>query len=190
MRLERLTKEQLSGIYNERMVIDFPPAELKPLFVILEAYDKGIYEGLGLYDGGEIVGYTYLLKQSTNYLVDYLAIYPDKRNTGVGTHLLRLLGEYMAGSGSIIAEVEDPSYAENGEERKLRERRISFYLRNGCRDTGVRVKCFGVPFLVLQMGEGIKDKEKYWEMYASLYRAVLPQDMYDDNIELLGYTDE
>lgn len=96
MRLERLTKEQLSGIYNERMVIDFPPAELKPLFVILEAYDKGIYEGLGLYDGGELVGYTYLLKQSTNCLVDYLAIYPDKRNTGVGTHLLRLLGEYMA----------------------------------------------------------------------------------------------
>lgn len=40
------------------------------------------------------------------------------------------------------------------------------------------------------MGEGIKDKEKYWEMYASFYRAVLPQDVYDDNIELLGYTDE
>ena len=185
MELRALTKDQISAIYNDRMKIDFPPAELKPLSVILEACDKGIYEGLGLYDGEEIEGYSYLVKQSTNYLVDYLAIYPEKRNSGIGSVLVRLLSEYMGDTGSIIGEVEDPEYAQSEEDRKLRIRRLEFYLRNGCFDTGVRVKCFGVEFIILKMGRPEADREKCWELYSSFYRAVLPKDMYAENIELL-----
>ena len=73
MRLMTLTKDQLSDLYNDRMRKDFPPSELKPLFVMLDAVDKGIYETLGLYDGEEIVGYSCLVKLGNDYLVDYLA---------------------------------------------------------------------------------------------------------------------
>ncbi len=190
MELKKLSKELIAEIYNTRMKIDFPPEELKPRFVILDGYDKGIYEGLGLYDGAEIVGYTYLVKQSTNYLVDYLAVFPDKRNTGIGSALIKLLSEYIGDNGRIVVEVEDPEYAQDAADRELRTRRLNFYLRNGCHDTGVRVKCFGVEFILLTMGTPDSHKEKNWEVYSSLYKAILPPGMYDENIELLGYTND
>ena len=190
MHLKTLTKDQLSDLYNDRMREDFPPSELKPLFVILDAVDKGIYEALGLYDGEEIVGYSCLVKQGTDYLVDYLAIYPEKRNGGIGSILVKLLSEHMDSTGNIIGEVEDPKYARNDDDRKLRIRRMDFYLRNGCFDTGVRAKCFGVEFIILRMGKKKLEKQKCWDIYSAIYRSILPKDMYDENIELLGFTDD
>ncbi len=35
--------------------------------------------------------------------------------------------------------------------KALQTRRIGFYKRNGCTDTGLRVKCFGVPFIILEL---------------------------------------
>ncbi len=55
-----------------------------------------------------------------DYLIDYLAIYPDKRDIGFGSALIKLLSDYMAGSGNIIGEVEDPDYAKDEEDRKHR----------------------------------------------------------------------
>ena len=188
MILRKLSKEQISAVYKDRMVIDFPPSELKPLSIILDAVDKGIYEGLGLYDGDRIVGYSYLVKQSADYLIDYLAIYPERRNGGVGSTLVKLLSEYMGDAGSIIVEVEDPEYAKNEEDRKIRIRRLNFYLRNGCCDTGVRVRCFGVEFVILSVGKLKSDKDSCWELYTSFYKEVLPKDLYTDKIEFLGYT--
>ena len=190
MHLKTLTKDQLRDLYNDRMREDFPPSELKPLFVILDAVDKGIYEALGLYDGEEIVGYSCLVKQGTDYLVDYLAIYPEKRNGGIGSILVKLLSEHMDSTGNIIGEVEDPKYARNDDDRKLRIRRMDFYLRNGCFDTGVRAKCFGVEFIILRMGKKKLEKQKCWDIYSAIYRSILPKDMYDENIELLGFTDD
>lgn len=190
MHLKTLTKDQLSDLYNDRMREDFPPSELKPLFVILDAVDKGIYEALGLYDGEEIVGYSCLVKQGTDYLVDYLAIYPSKRNSGIGSILVKLLFEHMDNTGNIIVEVEDPKFARDDDDRELRIRRFDFYFRNGCFDTGVRAKCFGVEFIILRMGKKKLEKQKCWDIYSAIYRSILPKDMYDENIELLGFTDD
>ncbi|MBO6239556.1 MAG: hypothetical protein J6O61_01740 [Butyrivibrio sp.] len=51
MRLERLTKGQVEDIYKNKMTVDFPKSELKPLDAILKAIDKDIYEPLGLVSG-------------------------------------------------------------------------------------------------------------------------------------------
>ena len=190
MRLMTLTKDQLSDLYNDQMRKDFPPSELKPLFVMLDAVDKGIYETLGLYDGDEIVGYSCLVKLGNDYLVDYLAVYPEKRNGGIGSILVKLLYDHIDSAGSFIIEVEDPDYARDDEDRKLRIRRMDFYLRNGCFDTGVRAKCFGVEFILLRMGNEKLEKQKCWDTYSAIYRAILPKDMYDENIELLGFSDD
>lgn len=189
MRLMTLTKDQLSDLYSDRMRKDFPPLELKPLFVMLDAVDKGIYETLGLYDGEEIVGYSCLVKQGNDYLVDYLAVYPEKRNSGIGSILVKLLSEHIDSAGCFIIEVEDPDYARDDKDRELRVRRKDFYLRNGCFDTGVRAKCFGVEFILLGMGKEKLKKQECWGTYSSIYRSILPKDMYDENIELLSFTD-
>lgn len=99
--------------------------------------------------------------------------------------IMKLLSDYIGDAGSIIGEVEDPKSAKNEEERMLRIRRMEFYIRNGCYDTGVRVRCFGVEFIILGMGALDLSGQKCWDMYSSFYKAVLPRDMYDENIELL-----
>ena len=101
-----------------------------------------------------------------------------------------LNSEHMDSTGNIIGEVEDPKYARNDDDRKLRIRRMDFYLRNGCFDTGVRAKCFGVEFIILRMGKKKLEKQKCWDIYSAIYRSILPKDMYDENIELLGFTDD
>ena len=55
MKLSSLNKKQIETIYQERMKIDFPPSELKPLSMIYDAIERGIYECLGLMDGTDML---------------------------------------------------------------------------------------------------------------------------------------
>ena len=41
MELQRLNENQLTKLYQEHMVIDFPKAELKPLKMILQSVKDG-----------------------------------------------------------------------------------------------------------------------------------------------------
>ena len=190
MKLIHLNKNDVTALYHERMVNDFIEDELKPLWVIHNAMDEGNYEPLGLSDGAELYGYTFLVRLGRNYLVDYLAIFRDVRNQGIGSEMLGLLGNYLADAEMIMLEVEDPAFAENEVLRNIQERRIKFYNRNGWSDTGLRVRCFGVSFIVLQTKEsGSMDRDALWETYQSFYRAVLPKTMFDRNIEYLGFID-
>lgn len=190
MELITLDKDRVASLYEERMVHDFKKDELKPLKMILKALDEGIYECLGLSDGAGLVGYTFLVKQGKRYLVDYLAVYPKERNKGRGADILKLLRDHITDAEMIIAEVEDPIYAESLEEKKIQERRVSFYFRNGCSDTGVRVRCFGVPFIVISFVENSSlNRDTVWEAYQSFYRAVLPRRMFEANIERINNTD-
>ena len=62
---------------------------------------------------------------------------------------------------------------------------MDFYLRNGCSDTGVRTRCFGVEFIVLKMGSRELDKQKYWDLYFSIYRSVIPKEFFEKALQLL-----
>ncbi|ADL36542.1 acetyltransferase GNAT family (plasmid) [Butyrivibrio proteoclasticus B316] len=187
MKLSVLNIAKIKEIYETRMVIDFPKAELKPMKYIIEAVNVGIYECLGLYENEYCIGYTFLVKQGNSYLIDYIAIYPDKRNKGAGSTLLRLLNEYLADADIVIVEVEDSKYANSDEEKDLQTRRLGFYLRNGCIDTGLRVRCFGVPFIILSLGkDNGGEPDTLWDIYNAYYKAVLPKEMYEKNIERIG----
>ena len=187
MRLERLNKSQTEDIFRKRLIVDFPEAEIKPLNVILKAMEDGKYESLGLYDGEDMIGYAFLVKLDNDYLIDYLAIYPDQRNAGAGGTLVGLLAEYLKDADNIIGEVEDPSYSEDAAQKDIQERRLAFYYRNGCIDSGLRVKTFGVPFLILKAKDGnYHDNEELWRLYQSFYKELLPKDLFEKNVELLN----
>jgi len=187
MKLRKLRSAEITTIYQEWLVHDFIKDELKKLPVILKAVEDGVYECLGLFDDSEIIGYTFLVKQGMNFLVDYLAVFPKYRNKGLGSEIIKLLREYMSGAGLIILEVEDPAYTKERDLKELQTRRIGFYERNGCIDTGLRVRCFGVPFIILVLeNSSIRSKEKLWEMYRSFYGAVFSRNIVEKNIEYLG----
>jgi hypothetical protein len=166
------------------MIIDFPKDELKPLDILYRAMDNGIYEPLGLFDDTRIIGYTFLVKHDRDYLVDYLAVYPQQRNLGSGGIMVRMLSDYLKDAENLIAEIENPEYAENEDDEILQTRRFDFYKRNGCSDTGLRVRCFGVPFMILRWGKKYTDNvDALWRMYQSFYRIMLPKDMFEKNIK-------
>lgn len=184
MRLQLLTKEQVEDIYKNKMTVDFPKPELKPLEVILKAIDKNIYEPLGLFDDSKIIGYTFLVKYGNDFLVDYLAINSDSRNNGAGSEMVQLLADYLKDARNVIGEVEDPDHATDAAAKDIQTRRLNFYFRNGCSDTGLRVKCFGVPFRILRVGQRQSENhDELWEMYRDFYRRVLPKEMLEKNIQ-------
>lgn len=184
MQLEILTKEQVEKLYIERLSVDFPKAELKPLDIILDAINKGRYVPLGLFDESCIIGYTFVIKRAAVYMVDYLAVYPEHRCSGIGSKLIGLVIDYLEDAASIFAEVEDPDYAQDAESNDIQKRRMNFYLKNGCLDTGLKVKSFGVPFRVIKiMGGPVKDLDDLWDLYRIIYRCVLPDEIVWKNIK-------
>ena len=177
MRIELLDKKQIIDIYNTRMVNDFPRDELRPLKMITKPYERGIYTCYGLKDdeGDDLLGYAFFVKSGNHFLFDYLAISDDKRDTGLGTIFLGLLREELSSCDSVIGEVEDPDCDDDVVSKENKNRRLSFYLRNGYIDTGVRVKLFGVDYIVLEMDLGKNnDKDTITNLYLSHYRKMLP----------------
>lgn len=183
MKLIELATEEVKQIYKKRLIYDFISDEQKPLDVILKAIDEGIYKCLGLRDEDELIGYVFLVKNDKDYLIDYFAIYPEKRNLGIGGKALKLLAEYFVDADIVLLEIEDPDKTDDMEEKELQARRRAFYLRNDCMDTGIRAICFQVPFQILVLGQHkSEDLGKLKELYKSFYRMVLPKEVFDENI--------
>lgn len=183
--LKLLSVEQVKKVYHERMTNDFPSDELKPYDMLCKLIEKGLYDCYGIIENDEIIGYTFLnrLEDRGDYLIDYLATLPDRRNKGLGALILKLLSEKLADADSIIGEVENPEYAENIEDKEIQTRRYNFYLRNNFRDTNVRVSCFGVPFILIELGDSRgKSEEDIKELYKLHYKAMLPKELYDANV--------
>jgi len=182
-----LNKEQIEKVYNECMKVDFPPNELKPLAMIYKAMDEGVYFCYGLMEKENILGYAYLMKlrDSEDYLIDYIATDCNRRNQGLGAVILKELQELLKNADSVIGEVENPEMADREEDRVLQQRRYGFYMRNGLMDTGVLATCFGVPFIILeQKCRKTHTKEEIISLYKAHYKALLPKEMYEKNIRI------
>ena len=183
MKLQRLDENQITKLYQEHMVVDFPKDELKPLNMILKSVQEGFYDCFGLFENEKIVGYTFMVKQENSYLIDYIAIFPEHRNKGVGANLLTLIDDYLGDADRIIGEVEDPAYTDDEEQKTLQTRRLGFYLRNNCNDTGLRVECFGVKFIILEAGnKKCRDKDEVWDLYSLFYKKFLSEERFEKNI--------
>lgn len=179
-----LDKEQVTKVYKEYMIHDFPSNELRPLAMTLDMMDKGVYESYGYIEDEEIVSYAMFVRLGNNYLFDYYAVRSDKRNDGIGSKFLGLLRDKFVTADSVIGEVEDPDCAKTEEERVLQNRRLGFYLRNGFINTGVKCSIFGVDFLILEMSvnEYPLKEDMVQKIYQDLYRSFLPPEMYEKNV--------
>lgn len=183
VRFDRLNREQIIEIYTTYMEKDFPAQELKPLNIILTALDQGEYECFGLMKSERLVGYVCMKKQETNFLIDYLAIVPEHRVSGLGGELLGLLRTYLSHADSIVFEAEDPEGAKDEKDYAIRMKRVQFYEKNGLVNTGVRVWCFGVPYIILEMITKEKHSEdEIRKIYIRHYKTSLSREMFEKNI--------
>jgi len=95
------------------------------------------------YHDDGFVGFTLQYNMDDRVYFVYIANEPEKRCKGYGSEILKLFREINAGKRIfVILELRDEK-ADNCEQRL---RRIGFYERNGCSDTGVRVWSDGYEY--------------------------------------------
>lgn len=207
MEMRELSEEQMTATYQRYMVADFPQDELKPLDRILYMIKTGLCCAYGLYDnekdGGELRGYaTFIVPNGLRYgLLDYLAVLKEYRGTGIGHSFFHLVGatlsaRYPALRGFFI-ESEAVAFAADARERRIREKRISFYVQNKCLMTTLGSRLFGVTYSVLlyDFYSGTRNAASTEDMASiddldAIYRAMFSEHHYKQDVELWAASDE
>ena len=183
-----LSQEQVTKIYYEHMQQDFPPAEVKPLDVLHELMQEGVYYPYGWFDeAGTLTAYAFFVKaqKGTVALMDYFAVCSAFRSHGYGSRCLAEMQTLWRGAAGILAEVEDPAKSSSDEEQITRSRRVRFYQRNGLRATNVYSVLFGVPYVLhyFPVDEECADDLLLQELDA-IYHVLFPQPIYEKNAQL------
>ena len=181
-----LSLPEIRDVYASRMVEDFPRDELRPMFMIEAALERGEYACYGFADRDGLLAYAFFVLNGEMALVDYLAVRKDRRDGGVGGRFIRALVEGpLRAYRCVLLEVDDPDLAPDAGELETRNRRLRFYLRNGLLETGVKAEVFGVGFRILALPVGeTPSPDQTRSAYARLYRAILPKRLYDTKVKI------
>lgn len=153
LQIKKLAIDDFVKVYEERLVIDFPPEELKPIRVITSLMKRGLYLCYGLFDEGEMVAYAFFacMEGYRDILIDYLAVSAVSRGKGYGSQFLALMKEELKDYDSIIFEVESGKSAKTYEEVELCQKRLAFYRKNGLIDTALNLSLFGIDMKLLYL---------------------------------------
>ena len=169
--LKQQTLEEGFLYFQRDMQRDFPEDEIKPWSVIEPMVRSGVYELLGAWDGDKQVGYAWMfIPEGEAVLIDYLAVLPEYRGTGVGTAILKALSQRYRNQILIL----ESEYPEDAPDVEVAKRRLRFYDHAGFVISGVEVILFGVHFCILTHGFD-PEARKHLE---SLYHAMFPEERY------------
>lgn len=159
----RLSSDEVLDIYENSCPLHFPAPEIKPVFMIKSMVERGGYIGIGVYDGDRLAGYALCVQapEKNTILLDYLAVFEEYRNKGVGALMLQEMQRIYTDMHGIIIETERPDKAADEEDRTMRIRRNGFYKRSGCRQTELLTQVAGVDFGIfyLPTGRQMPDEE-------------------------------
>ena len=153
LEVKRLKKEFVAEVYQQHLINDFIPEELKPLERIQQLMDQELYWCYGLYDEGVFVAYAFFVR-ATNHseiLIDYFAVCSGNRNKGYGGLFLGLLQQELSDVTSILFEVESGAHVKEKEQQMICQKRLAFYRNNGLKDTKFHVDLFGIDMKVLYL---------------------------------------
>lgn len=182
-----LSSDEIKMVYEEHMVYDFPENELKPLSHIHEMNEAYIYMPYGIYEGSEMTGYAFFVfnKELRLALLDYFAIFPEKRDGGMGSRALLRMKEMKEDIDLVVLEVERPEETRDENTRELRERRIGFYERNGAYRTNITTRIYDASYLILQLP--LKEKYSDKEMLATvnkMYHTMFSDKIFNSKIKI------
>lgn len=156
MELKLLNGPELTALYKDEMVFDFPKSELKPLRAMLALLDRGRYDPILFMEDGRAVGYAliWLFEDGKGALLEYFGVMRGLRGKGIGARVLHSLADRY---GGLVCEAEAPDSGD-AKTDELRHRRIAFYRRNGFRVLDYECALFGVHFSCLYCGDETDDR--------------------------------
>jgi len=181
--LRVMRPEELKALYKNHIELDFPSAERPNLRAMHRHVAQGLQDFWLIADGEMDAGYAICARFGRAILVTLLSIYPERRGKGLGTRLLSLLKQQYADTGAILLEVEDPAGADTAEDRRIRERRIAFYMRSGyCFLPEIEHVSFGVPLLImaLPLADNLaKIRASVGDDLTNIYHRILPESLWN-----------
>lgn len=170
MNTEMLTDKTFSGKLNEYkdvcrlMKTAFPKNEQIPIWLLrVLAFRKSVNFRV-FYEDDRFCGILYTAENDKYIFVLYLAVNDRIRSKGYGTKILNRLKQNTEKIIVLNVEAINPS-AENALQR---EKRISFYSRNGIFDTGCKFIDAGETYSVLTSDTNHFDSKEY-EMLLSRF---------------------
>ncbi len=170
-----LNADELTRVYLDEMRRDFPAGELKPLSMILNSEAAGTAHTWGVYDGDTLTAYLLMVRPVGCAVsqLDYFAVLPQYRNSGLGEALLSALPGHENSTQAILIEAECP---EKAEDEAMALRRLGFYARCGAQDTGWTEHLFDAWFRVLVLpcsGSAVRGPEETVRQLADCYRRTM-----------------
>ena len=180
-------KEKLHKIYLR----DFPESERMPYYMIKKYYKNKKIKILALKDERRnIVAYSMITEHNGFILLLYLAVLKDKRKNGYGSLLLNMLKEKLKNKNMIIIEIEslDPSLKLNEEEKIIRQKRRSFYIKNEYLSTNIDVLLYDCKMEILYTNllDKIKDSNYIINEYLNIYYNLNDKIRKSGKIEVLN----
>lgn len=145
----------------------FPLSERKPFGMIRKMYRRGVTDVWCVERAGKFSGLAITINSPKLILLDFLAVCPECRGSGVGTATLAVLQKIYEGKG-LFLEIE--STLLDCPERELRLRRKKFYVNCGLKELGTTAKLFGVDMELLGIDCQL-DYDGYRNFYREFYNS-------------------
>lgn len=187
MELRLCTVKEIESIYNNHIINDFPPDEVKPLKRILFLAEKDLYFVYGVFEDEKLISYAFISgAPNCDYvLLDYLAVVSGRRGIGIGSRAMKLLKEEICKTHTgILLESENPEYAHDEKDKKTRERRIKFYLNCGFELTKMQSCLFGVQYKIMVYAKKMPSTLSVTHAITDLYQALIAEKHLKDNVSL------
>ena len=192
---KKLSIEELYELYNKYMKFDFPDDELKKFEHLKQLIEEKKYLCTGFFENDELKSYmlfTYENEKSPICTLDFFAVNPKYRNSGIGSKTIELIkSQKDFFEDGIIGEIEDPDFAKTKEEKEIQEKRFEFYKKNGFILTGIKSVCFDVHFLIIYLPQknrlGDAEISKNLDL---IYKAIFPKSDYEKEIKIFQAVDK
>ena len=185
MVLRILPPEELAEVYQTVLKEAFPPAELKPLEIMEQMRQRGVYDPLGYFEeDGSLAGCMILWRHTGGQyiLIDYLCVPAGRRGQGAGGKILAAVRSYYPPDTVFIGESEAPTGDPKADEQILR--RLDFYRRSGAVTLGYDCAMFGVHYKTIAWANPLPDEAGILQKHQEIYQEQFSRALYDEFIQL------
>ena len=171
--------KELKSLYVEA----FPKEERKPFTFIKQLEQEGKCIIHTAVENDKFIGLAIILTDDKYALIDYLAVNPENRGSGIGTKILNELKKTYKDKRLFLERETVLKDCENAEQRS---RRRKFYLNNGFSDSGIYVNVYTVDMTLMTYQSKIT-----FDSYSQFLKTVLGEKNFNKiKVQTSDFSDE